>query len=104
MYLRDLQRLESQLGYLHYNVYQVHRRYNLANLALNRVPDVILAARLKHVWTVAGLSGAAHDRLGRFQAVMFGHVITPEEELLVKILFVCCPALWWNYLRPSSAE
>jgi hypothetical protein len=42
--------------------------------------------------------------LGLFQAVVFGHVIAPEEELLVKLLFVCCPALWWNYLGSSSAE
>jgi hypothetical protein len=27
--------------------------------------------------------------LGRFQAVVFGNVIAPEEELLVKLLFVC---------------
>ena len=36
-YLRSFQRSESRLAYLRYNVYQVHRCYNLPNSALNRV-------------------------------------------------------------------
>src|SRR5271154_6425964 len=72
-YVRGLQRSESWLAHLRYNVHQIHRRYNLPNGALNRVPDVVLAARLKHTHAVAGLRGAAHDRLGRFQAVGFGY-------------------------------
>ena len=39
----------SAFVYLCYNVHQVRRRRNLPNTALNRVPDVVLAARLKHV-------------------------------------------------------
>jgi hypothetical protein len=53
---------------------------------------------------VAGLWAATHDRLGRFQAVFFYHGIAPVEELLIKLLFVCYPALWWNYLGSSLAE
>src|SRR5271154_3754550 len=48
VYLRNLQRFESQLGYPRYNVHGVHRRDNLPNTALNRVPDVALAVRLKY--------------------------------------------------------
>jgi hypothetical protein len=92
-YLRNLQRSESRLAHLRYNVHQVHRRYNLPNSALNRVREVVLAARLKHGHAVAGVWGAAHDRLGRFQAVGFDHHLA-----VVNLLFVCCPALWWNYL------
>jgi hypothetical protein len=86
MYLRKLQRSGSRLVYLRYDVHQVHRRHNLTNSALNRVPEVVLAARLKHVFAVTGLGPwvAAHDRLGWFQAVCFNHLITPVEELLIK--------------------
>jgi hypothetical protein len=57
---------------------------------------------MKHTHAVAGLGGATHDRLGRFQAVGFGHpaipaVVAPAVEE-VNLLFVCCPAPWWNYL------
>jgi hypothetical protein len=92
MYLRNLQRSESHLAYLRYNVHQVHRRHNLSNFARNQVPDIVLAARLKHIRAVAGLSSAAHNRLGRFQAVAFGHalaiavVVTPEV-VVVNLLF-----------------
>jgi hypothetical protein len=64
MYLRNLQRSESHLAYLRYNVHQVHRRHNLPNFARSQVPEILLAARLKHIRTVAGLSSAAHNRLG----------------------------------------
>jgi hypothetical protein len=53
---------------------------------------------------VARLWAATHDRLRRFQAVSFDHGIAPVEELLVKHLFICCPALWWNYFGSSLAE
>jgi len=104
MYLRNLQRSESHLAYLRYNVHQVHRRHNPLNFARNQVPEIILAARLKHVHAVARLSSAAHNRLGRFQAVAFGHalaiaVVVAPEVVVVNLLFVCRPALWWNYLR-----
>jgi hypothetical protein len=46
LYLHRLQRPESPLIYLRYNIHQVHRRHNLINTALNRVPEVVLAARL----------------------------------------------------------
>ena len=49
MYLRNRQRCEPQLSYLRHNFHQIHPRHNLPNTALNRVPDVILTARLKHV-------------------------------------------------------
>jgi hypothetical protein len=65
-YLHSFQRSESRLAYLRYNVYQVRRCYNLPNSALNRVREVVFAARLKHEQAVAGVWGAAHDRLGRF--------------------------------------
>jgi hypothetical protein len=105
MYLRNLQRSESHLAHLRYNVHQVHRRHNLPNFALNQVPEIVLAAGLKHVRTAAGLSSGAHNRLGRFQAVGFGHplaiaVVVSPPVIVVKLLFVCCPALWWNYLGP----
>jgi hypothetical protein len=96
MYPLNLQRSDSQLGYLRYNAHQVHRRHNLPNSARHLVPDVVPAARLKHVHSVDGLSAAAHDRLGRFQAVVFSHIIPPE--FVANHLFVCCPAIWWNYL------
>src|ERR1700722_18740874 len=60
-YRRNLQRSESRLAYLRYNIHQVHRRHNLPNSALNRVPEVMLAARLKYRHAVTGLWGAAHD-------------------------------------------
>ena len=93
MYQRSLQQSKSRLAHLHYNVLQVRRHYNLPNSALNRVREVILAARLNHGHAVAGLWGATCDRLGRFQAVGFGNLLA-----VVNLLFVCCPALWWNYL------
>jgi hypothetical protein len=104
MYLRKLQRSESHLTYLRYNVREIHRRHNLPNLARNQVPEIILTARLKHVHTVAELSSAAHNRLGRFQAVAFSHapaiaVVVAPEVVVVNLLFVRCPALWWTYLR-----
>src|SRR5271170_2281284 len=64
-YRRNLQRSDSQLGYLRYNIPQDQRSPNLPNIVLNQVPDVVLAARLKHVQAVAGFGGVAHDRLGR---------------------------------------
>ena len=36
-------------------VHQIHQRHNFSNTALNRVPEVVLAARLKHSHTVASL-------------------------------------------------
>jgi hypothetical protein len=45
IYLHNVQRCESHLAHLRYNVHQVHRRHNLANSAINRVPEVVLAAR-----------------------------------------------------------
>jgi len=98
IYPLSLQRSESQLGYLRYNAHQVHRRHNLPNSARHLVPDVVLAARPKHVHGVDGLSAAAHDRLGRFQTEVFGHIVPPV--VVVNHLLVCCPALWWNYLGP----
>jgi hypothetical protein len=46
------------------------------------------------------------SRLGRFQAVGFSHpmdiaVVCPDGVVL-HYPFVCCPALWWNYLRLSA--
>jgi hypothetical protein len=106
VYLRKLHQSESRLVYLRYDVHQVHQRHNLPNSALNRVPEVVLSARLKHIFAVAGLGvrATAYDRLGRFQAVCFNHGIAPVEELFIKYLFVCCPALWWNYLTLSLVE
>jgi hypothetical protein len=103
MYLRNLQRYESRLIYLRNNVHQVHRRHNLPNTALNRVPEVVLAARLKHGHAVTGLSCVTHDRLGRFQAVGFGHrvdiaVVVGPDRVVFYYPFFCCPVLWWNYL------
>jgi hypothetical protein len=92
MYPLSLQRSESQLGYLRYNVHQVHRCHNLPNSARHRVPDVVLAARLKYVHVVVGVAG--HDRLRRFQAMGFSHVV-PRGVVVIPL---CCPALWWNYL------
>src|SRR3954453_4216745 len=79
IYPLNLQRSDSQLGYLRYNVHQVHRRHNLPNSTCHRVPDVVPAARLKHVHVIVGLSAAAHDRLWRFQAVVFSHIVPPSD-------------------------
>jgi hypothetical protein len=92
MYPLSLQRSESQLGYLRYNVHQAHRCHNLRYNILNRVPDVVLAARLKY--PCVGVGAAGHDRLRRFQAVGFSHVV-PRGVVVIPL---CCPALWWNYL------
>jgi hypothetical protein len=54
MYPLSLQRCESQLGYLRYNIHQVHRCHNLRHSALNRAPDVVLAARLKYEHMAVG--------------------------------------------------
>jgi hypothetical protein len=77
----------------------VHRCYNLPNFIVNRVLDVVLSTRLKHAHAVAGLWGAPHDRLGRFQAVGFSHrvastVVVSPGVAVVHLLFVYCPALW----------
>jgi hypothetical protein len=93
MYQRSLQQSKSRLTHLYYDVLQVRRRHNLPNSALDRVREVVFAARLNHRHAIAGLWGATHDRLGRFQTVGFGHLLA-----VVNLLFVCCPALWWNYL------
>jgi hypothetical protein len=96
MYFHNLQRFKSLPGYLRYNVLPIHRRYNLTKIALNRVPEVIFAARLKHVHAVAGVCRAAHDQLERFQAVGLGHRV--PGVVVVNFLIVRRPALGWNYL------
>jgi len=73
MYPLSLQRSNSPLGYLRYNVHQVHRCHNLPYSARHRVPDVVLAVRLKYVPVVVRAAG--HARLRRFQAVGFSHVV-----------------------------
>ena len=105
MYLRNLQRSVSRLAYLRYNIHQLHRCHNLPNFVRNLVPEIVLAAGLKHVITVAGLSTGTHNRVGRFQAVGFSHplattIVATPPVIIVKLLFVCCPAFWWNYLGP----
>jgi hypothetical protein len=69
----------------------------------SQVPGIVLATKLKHLHAVAGPPSAADNRLGRFQAIVFGHslaiaVVVAPEVVVVNLLFVCCPVLWWNYL------
>lgn len=104
MYLRSLQRSESLLAHLRYHIRQVQRRYNLQNIVPNLAPEIILASRLKHVQAVAGVSSGAHNRLARFQAVAFSYALAiavgaAPVVVVINVLFVCCPTLWWNYLR-----
>jgi len=106
MYLRKLQRFKPLIGYLPYNVHPIHHRDNLPNIAHTQVPEVVLATLLKHVHAVVGLWRAAHDRKGRFQAVLSGYplaiaVVIGPVEVVVHLLFVCCPVLWWDYCLGS---
>jgi hypothetical protein len=103
MYFLHLQRSLSRLAYLRYNILQLHRCHNLPNIVRHQVPEIVLATGLKHVITVAGLSSAAHNRLRRFQAEGFSNplattIVPAPPVIIVKLLFVCCPAFWWNYL------
>jgi hypothetical protein len=105
MYFLNLQRSLSRLAYLRYNIHQLHRCHNLPNIVRHQVPEIILAAGLKHVIRGAGLSSGTHNRLGRFQAVGFSHplaiaVVVAPPVIVMKLLFIYCPAFWWNYLGP----